>query len=116
MLVNWSWIGEQVGHDLTGESARRPTSCFRPSPRRPRRRSRRRRPGALARAIPPPVNSLYFDMARKCDIKLGNFVQIARLSLTLVFALVGGVVGRAFAARTEAAHRRSADQAARGLG
>ena len=85
-LVNWDWIGAQFGHDLTSGLS------------------------ALANAVIPPVPALnppntqatqqHYELARNHQVMLGNFAQIGRLTLDLLFALVGGYVGRAMAFKT----------------
>ena len=82
-LVNWDWIGAQFGHDLTSGLS------------------------AMAEAVFPPEQNLnpsnplasrqYYDRVRNREVMLGNFVQIGRLTLDLLFALAGGYVGRVMA-------------------
>jgi hypothetical protein len=85
VLVDWSWIGAQVGHDLTGGFRELVDALF---PQDPNLRF-------------TPTSPQQFEEARKRDIRIGNAVQISRLFLCLLFALVGGLIGRAFAARRE---------------
>lgn len=88
ILANWDWVGGQFGHDLT--------SGF----------------GDLADlAIPVPrltTNTMpgdAMDQMATRSVKLGNFVQIGRSLITLIFALLGGFIARTFADRTESARR-----------
>jgi hypothetical protein len=77
VLVDWSWIGAQVGYDLTAglrefaETVHPPVSAINLGPRNPS-----------------------YELSRARDIKIGNFVQITRLSLSLAFAWLGGMIGR----------------------
>ena len=86
LLVDWSWIGAQVGHDLTGGFRELIDALF---PSDPKLRN-------VSTTAPE-----YFAAARRRDIRIGNTVQISRLFLCLLFALVGGLVGRAFRARAD---------------
>jgi hypothetical protein len=91
VLVNWDWIGGQFGHDLTG--------CL----------------GGLAELVFPAPSPAAFTVnaglgnprapapvAQEHLSRVGNFVQICRLILSLAFALVGGFISRGFAARRAA--------------
>jgi hypothetical protein len=53
---------------------------------------------------PPPATGFvvvspeaYHEEVRARQIKLGNFVQIGRMFLALIFGLVGGLIGKAIA-------------------
>jgi len=84
VLVNWSWIGEQFGHDLTaglGDLAERVHAV-----------------DPLALPIDPAART---EAGLQNRIKIGNFLQIGRLILTLLFALLGGFVGHAIAAAAD---------------
>ncbi|HMF35150.1 MAG TPA: hypothetical protein VKF17_00860 [Isosphaeraceae bacterium] len=84
MLVEWDWVGGQLGHDPTAGLVDLAESMI-PSPVTAPRASARGVP------IPVPVETL---AARQ--IRVGNFVQISRMALALCFALIGGYLGRAF--------------------
>ena len=47
------------------------------------------------------ANSLIMEQAARRSIMVGNFAKIGRLLLTVAFALLGGLIGRAFARRNE---------------
>jgi hypothetical protein len=96
LLVNWDWIGGQFGHDLTaglsdfGErlvppdpNIGNPAAVFAPQP------------GATPAPARMPV--VYYESAQQRAIRLGNFVQIGRMSLCLLFALAGGGIARLLA-------------------
>ena len=99
LLVNWDWIGGQFGHDLTAGLSDIAESVFAdvsvappPSP-------------TIAPAGRPAVgfNLQYLESVRGRQIRLGNFVQIGRMILSLLFGLVGGWIAESFARRREAA-------------
>ena len=68
-LVNWDWIGGQFGHDLTAGLNEVAEALFPTS---------------------PAQGSPYEVLARR-QMRFGNFVQIGRMLLSLLFALLGGV-------------------------
>ena len=90
LLVDWDWFGGQLGHDLTAGLSDVAESII-PSP-------------AVATAptaspFPAPSPSLPPLTARMepfaaHSVKIGNFVQIGRMTLALLFALTGGCIGR----------------------
>ncbi len=64
----------------------------------------------LAELVIPPVPNLQFGPASEAAYKaltferrekIVNFVGISRMGLSLLFAMVGGLIGRWFAARSE---------------
>lgn len=95
ILVEWDWVGGQFGHDLTGglsdlaEQWLPPVTGRVPSPAvlNP----------PLKRATAPPPD--YVEAVQQRAIKIGNFVEIGRMTLSLVFGTVGGLIGRAMAAQ-----------------
>ena len=94
LFVNWDWIGAQFGHDLTGFFSDCAEMVFTdPTPVTNRPTSR---PGALPQVGPALMDQLLFR-----NHAIGNFVQILRYLSCLVFALVGGIIARVFAARSE---------------
>jgi hypothetical protein len=119
LLVNWDWVGGQFGHDLTAGLNEVAEAIFRevPSP------TASQAPAAVLRwqvvpdttgkpdqpptqAAPPPQASVvthydYLNMVQQRQTKVGNFVQIARMLLALLFALLGGFLGRLLARRRE---------------
>jgi hypothetical protein len=95
VLVNWDWVGGQFGHDLTGAlngfaEALVPEV---PVPAAPQFRT----PQSMMRF------GLLTDSQRAMmqlrETKVGNLVQIGRMLLALLFALVGGGIARRLAAR-----------------
>jgi hypothetical protein len=112
LLVNWDWIGGQFGHDLTSGLSDVAEAIFArgdvPAPPQP--------PGAVFTVrtpsnvpIPPgqgaanlaPATGFvvvsqgeYLEQARARQIRLGNFVQIGRMFLALIFGLLGGLIAR----------------------
>jgi hypothetical protein len=95
VLVNSDWVGGQFGHDLTaglsdvGEVMVPEVQV--PSVATPV-------PGA--RAAPRPAID-WAETMRQRQMKIGNFVQIARMLLSLCFALAGGFLARMIAQRHE---------------
>ena len=87
VLVDWDWVGGQIGHDLT-----RGIADF-----------------AEDRVFPMPTgpNQGYFafETHQQRQTVVGNFVQVVRLLFSAFFGAVGGCVAVAMAARTRA--RRS---------
>jgi hypothetical protein len=85
VLVNWDWIGAQFGRDLTSGLSGWAEALF---------------PSEPTTAAATTVTNLdYFERVQNRTIMLGNFVQIGRQMFDLVFACVGGMIGRAMALR-----------------
>jgi hypothetical protein len=109
ILVDWSWIGAQVGHDLTGglgdlaevvhpAETPRLTAAFGPMTGQTQgQRNALRLASNIAQAG-------QITRSQQRYIMIGNFVAIGRLVLALAFAFAGGVTARALASRGEAAH------------
>jgi hypothetical protein len=89
VLVNWTSLGGQFGHDLTGGLDDLAETVI-PLEFIP------------ATALPSP-NAM--EMLARRSVKLGNFVQIGRLVMALLFAVAGGIVTRSFALRSERPRR-----------
>ena len=72
--------------------------------------------------VPPPIasNLQYLQLVRERQIKMGNFVQIGRMLLSLVFGLLGGWIAQILARRREAtanpAEPATSRSASRGVG
>jgi hypothetical protein len=82
LLVNWDWIGGQLGRDLTaglGDFVER-----------------------VVFPLDPSKKPSYFDYETRQfrQHRIGNFLQISRLALSLLFGLVGGLIARAMAVRS----------------
>jgi hypothetical protein len=94
-MVNWSGVGGQTGHGLTGGLSEL-AEWVHPEP------PRTLAPAPGVRATPPENMAFWpserYEEAQRRYIRLGNFVSIGRYALCLAFALVGGLVGRHFAA------------------
>ena len=115
LLVNWDWIGGQFGHDLTAGLGDAAEAIFAkvevPAPSQPpvttfsvRTPPSLPTPPGQGAANPSPSSGFvvvsheeYLEQARARQIKLGNFVQIGRMFLALVFGLIGGAIARAIA-------------------
>jgi hypothetical protein len=119
VLVNWDWVGGQFGHDLTpnlGAAA----EWLIPEVRDPVMATLPMAPpagpapvgtAARSRIVPPALapgaaavsalRSDYYERAQERQIKIGNFVEIGRLVLALLFALLGGFIGRMLAERRD---------------
>jgi uncharacterized membrane protein YeaQ/YmgE (transglycosylase-associated protein family) len=115
LLVNWDWIGGQFGHDLTAGLSDVAEAMFAkvdvPAPPQPPATPLTARtppnlplPPGQGAANPPPATGFvvvshdeYLEQARARQIKLGNFVQIGRMLLALIFGLMGGLIARAIA-------------------
>lgn len=82
ILVNWSWLGAQVGHDLTGGLRELAEAWL---------------PFDETQPFASPADRTEKQLQHA--IRLGNVSQIGRLILTLLFALLGGVVSRSLAGR-----------------
>jgi uncharacterized membrane protein YeaQ/YmgE (transglycosylase-associated protein family) len=91
LLVNWDWIGGQFGHDLTAGLSEIADMLF-PEP-----------------TPPVPTQVQYFNQISYRQTRIGNFVQISRLLLSLLFALLGGFIAMALVKRRES---RKGDHAA----
>jgi hypothetical protein len=125
LLVNWDWVGGPFGHDLTAGLSDVAEVMFaevtvtappQPPPMPalgqtpPSASPNSNRP--LVNPVPTPVtpvlsNSQYLELVRARQIKLGNFVQIGRMFLALLFGLLGGVIARTIAqARVDPAAAR----------
>jgi hypothetical protein len=101
LLVNWDWVGGQFGHDLTAGLSDLAESMFaEPVPIVP---ATPVAPPLLTVPAPrpaPPASS-YLEEVRQRQIKIGNFVQIGRLTLALLFGLLGGFIATVLARRRE---------------
>jgi hypothetical protein len=80
LLVNWDWIGAQIGRDLTaglGDLVER-----------------------VVFPVDPAKKSNYFnyETLQQRQHRIGNFLQIGRLAFSLFFGLAGGLIARAMAA------------------
>ena len=80
--MNWDWFGGQFGHDLTGGLSGLAELVFPPAPQ-----------------VRPPNHILYIEDVGERMMVLDNFVHIARLAFTLLFAILGGLIARFLAAR-----------------
>jgi hypothetical protein len=96
LLVNWSWIGAQFGHDLTGGLGDLAESLFPTEPEPP---------SAAPGRAPTTASLTWMEHSLQRNIKIGNFVQIFRLTMTLLFALLGGFVALGFFDRSQAARK-----------
>jgi hypothetical protein len=127
VLVNWDWVGGQFGHDLTAglsevaealfpEVSGTPPPLITPTGILPSRPLRVPPPpaGNPAQMNPTPFSSMpsssvagfnYFEMVQKRQIRIGNFVQISRMSLSFLFALLGGIAARTIVERRDARAR-----------
>jgi hypothetical protein len=88
VLVNWDWVGSQFGHDLIaglGDLA----EFLIPTPvvATP----------ASARGFSPSVP---FELLAARQVRIGNFVQISRMALALLFGLAGGFMAVVLARRS----------------
>ena len=87
VLVEWDWVGGQFGHDLTSGLVDLAESLIaRPVIATP------------ARDTGTPIVVSSETLAAR-QIRVGNFVQISRMALSLAFAMVGGYLGRIFSDR-----------------
>jgi hypothetical protein len=99
LLVNWDWVGGQFGHDLTAGLSDIAESVFADvavpgPPQSPATAPAGRAAGGF--------QSDYLESVRGRQIRLGNFVQIGRMILSLLFGLLGGWIAESFARRREA--------------
>jgi hypothetical protein len=91
ILVEWSWIGGQLGQDLTrglsdlAETVHPPLTPTFNASIGPNARANL---GARMRPLLRPD----IEDSQRYYIKVGNFVQICRLSMSLAFAYLGGVI------------------------
>lgn len=123
LLVNWDWVGGQFGHDLTAGLSDVAEAIF-PDVSPPRSTLT---PQAMVLqqvypntgmepdqrgSVPTPSGAStgltqfqYLDLVRQRQTKIGNFVQIGRMCLSLLFALGGGFIGHSIADRRESRSR-----------
>ena len=94
VLVNWDWVGGQFGHDLTAGLSDIAEAMFDDVPLAAGLPSTPSTPSA-----PAVANSQILSLVRARQIKLGNFVQIGRMTLSLAFGLLGGSIAWGLAAR-----------------
>jgi hypothetical protein len=94
-LVNWDWVGAQFGHDLTAGLGDLADSLI---PRLPYPLAA---PAAGQGAMVPLGPS---EMLAARQVRIGNFLQISRMLLALLFGLAGGWVG-GFLSRRSAPER-----------
>lgn len=100
VLVSWDWIGGPLGHDLTGGLREVAERLFPPDPTLAAARtvmSGGNLRTAPFRALPPGFD--YYEVNQQREVRIGNFVQIGRMTLSLLFALLGGVITRSVAGR-----------------
>jgi hypothetical protein len=125
LLVNWDWVGGQFGHDLTAGLSAVAEIIFPevtvtgppqvsgsgfPTPPAPsvKMAPGPRAPAVVTPALPPSPSAEtiagfnFFEMTQQRQIKIGNFVQIGRMLLALLFALLGGFLARTMAERRDA--------------
>jgi hypothetical protein len=95
VMVEWDWIGGQLGHDLTAGLSDVAEQLLPPP----------------SVASPPTAPGFFpqvpVETTRSWQIKTGNFVQIGRFSLAILFAVLGGLVARWFFQRRERETRPS---------
>jgi hypothetical protein len=114
VLVNWDWVGGQFGHDLTAGLSDLAESMFAepvpivpaapvapPLPTLPLNRPYQPPTVVNPAPRPAPPGPSYLEEVRQRQIKIGNFVQIGRLTLALSFGLLGGFIATVFARRRE---------------
>jgi hypothetical protein len=94
ILVNWDWLGGQFGHDLTGGLSALAEIVIPSEPQAPSP-FQRLPPGGVR------ANQKTIGESLELVIRRGNFVQIGRMGLTLLFAILGGLIARFLAARGE---------------
>jgi hypothetical protein len=129
VLVDWDWVGGQFGNDLTAGlvdiaeilipdetpalTAPPPSPVapavpvLPPALRSTQQLTENRSPRVVV--TPPPAVSLSmsgsrlvsYDMVHQRQVRIGNFVEISQMLLTLIFAQVGGLIGRALVQRRE---------------
>jgi hypothetical protein len=113
IMVNWDWIGGQLGHDLTAgisEAAEWLIPEIKPPPfpfglptLPPSAATTSPAPrGPVLPPPPPPLNFIDpMEQSRQRQIKIGNFVQIGRMLGALCFGALGGWLARILAQREE---------------
>jgi hypothetical protein len=129
VLVNWDWVGGQLGHDLTAGLSDFADSIFAEvpvplAPQLPGTAVPRTSAGAVGGRVPitsaAPSSLNYLDEVRQRQVRIGNFVQIGRLVLSLAFGLAGGFIGTWLIRRRDSAAdvpgRPPSDPAGRGRG
>ena len=84
MLVQWDWVGGQLGHDLTAGLVDLAESTI-PSPT-----------FATPASALGTLSLIPWELVAARQIRVGNFVQISRMALALGFALLGAYLGRLF--------------------
>ena len=78
ILVDWDWIGGQLGHDLTlGLSVL----------------AERVYPDPMPSSTAPVLTQLPLQILRARQGRVGNFVEVGRMVATLLFGLSGGFAG-----------------------
>ncbi|MDR3634974.1 MAG: hypothetical protein P4L84_14310 [Isosphaeraceae bacterium] len=95
VLVNWDWVGGQFGHDLSANLSDLAEFAF-PAPA-PAKIAQ----GVGSNAVTRPYG-VPGEASRVRMVRVGNFVQVCRLTLSVMFALLGGFVAHGFAARSAA--------------
>lgn len=95
LMVNWSWFGAQFGHDLT-TALTEVAEAIHPDVSATQRLPTQPTTGRLS--VMPPLD---VEAAQQRYIKIGNFVEIGRALLGLIFGTVGGYVALIFKVRSE---------------
>jgi hypothetical protein len=88
VLVDWDWVGGQLGHDLTAGLGDVAESAV-PLPQIATSPS-----SAFPNNAPPAATLLPMETLAARQVKVGNFLQIGRMTIALLFALLGGCIGR----------------------
>jgi hypothetical protein len=88
VLVDWDWYGGQLGHDLTAGLSDVADSII-PAPQV----ATAPISSPFASPLPPGPGPSRMEPIAAHSVKVGNFVRIGRMTLALLFALVGGSVG-----------------------
>lgn len=122
LLVNWDWVGGQFGHDLTAGLSDVAEAIF-PEVRAPVLPPSQStmppvqaiqtvtvKPGQTPADLTPPTPPVltqfeYLELVHRRQTKIGNFAQIGRMILSLLFAMLGGFLGRLLAQRRESRSR-----------
>ncbi|MFO0950611.1 MAG: hypothetical protein U0835_05555 [Isosphaeraceae bacterium] len=90
MLVNWDWLGAQVGRDLTSGLSNSAEALFPPE-------ALTLAQGTTASNYADPG---FIERSRDRVTRLGNFVQVGRLVFCMLFASAGGALGHMIAEKS----------------
>ncbi len=98
ILVDWDWVGAQFGQDLTAGLGDLAESVV-PAPNS----------SARANPLGTPMPTTSPEAMASHAVRVGNFLQISRMTLALLFGALGGTIASWLSRRDQRTPGESAD-------